>query len=128
MTPTRPRPTVWPLADPKAAGGAPARSPHALGVMAFASVVVHAAAVLGIGWLALRSMDDGPAPRSLVTPRAVQTLRAFELPVAAEGILIVDREPDRTGDPVHPAGGDTVARIDTGAGGAGGDVAVSVPA
>ncbi len=100
-----------------------------LGFMAAASVALHAGIVVGVGYVALRGLDND-ARRGLASARAVSVAHArpFELPVVSDGTMLVDREPDRTGDPVRPAGGDAVAHLDTGESGAGGDVAVDAPA
>jgi TonB family protein len=53
---------------------------------------------------------------------------AIDLPAFAEGALLSDRVLDPVGDAPRLSGGDTVARVDTGASGGGGDVTVDKPA
>ncbi len=91
-----------------------------------ASLAVHGAVVVGIGWLAYRSLERAPAPPP--SPPDMGTAVTVELPVVAEGTLLADRASDPTGEPSTPAGGARIARNDTGARGHGGDPAVGKPA
>ncbi len=98
-----------------------------------ASVALHGMAIAGFFWLALWR----PAPEVPVTPGepgpvgaepAAGSTIAVDLPVIGEGVRLEDRPPDPTGDPPHVSGGDTVARLDVGASGHGGDPTVASPA
>ncbi|MBX3262786.1 MAG: hypothetical protein KF782_24115 [Labilithrix sp.] len=88
------------------------------------SLVAHVIAVGGVGWGAYRSLAAKEAReaerRAVEAPTAVI---AIELPGVSEGTLIADREvvPEGTAPSVY--GGATVARVDTGSPGAGGDAA-----
>jgi TonB family protein len=87
------------------------------------SVAAHLALVGGVGWVAYRSLAVKEAReaerRAAVGPGA---LIAIELPGVAEGTLVADHEVVPEGVVPSAYGGATVARIDTGAPGAGGDV------
>ncbi|MBX3222378.1 MAG: TonB family protein [Labilithrix sp.] len=88
------------------------------------SLVAHLIAVGGVGWIAYRSLAAKEAReaerRAVEAPTAVI---AIELPGVAEGTLVADRDviPEGTAPSVY--GGATVARLDTGSPGSGGDVA-----
>jgi TonB family protein len=91
-----------------------------------ASLAVHGGVVLGVGWLAYRSLER---PALMPTPApAGESSIPVELPVFAEGTLLAERTPDPVGEPVAPAGGTTIPRVDTGRHGHGGDVTVDKPA
>jgi TonB family protein len=87
------------------------------------SLVAHIAVVGGVGWVAYHSLAAKEARES--ERRAAQgaaAVIAIELPGVAEGSLIADREVVPEGTKPETYGGATVARIDTGSPGAGGDV------
>jgi len=87
------------------------------------SLVAHIAIVGGVGAIAYHSLAAKEAReaerRSVEGPSAVI---AIELPGVAEGTLIADRDVIPEGAEPSTYGGATVARIDTGSPGAGGDV------
>lgn len=86
------------------------------------SLVVHVAFVGGVGWIAYRSLAAREAReaelRALAPPPAVI---AVELPSMAEGSLIADRDVVPEGTTPSTYGGATIARVDTGSPGSGGD-------
>jgi TonB family protein len=92
-----------------------------MGLTAALSLGVHAAAVVVVGYFALRSLEAkrSVAPREAHPPPAA-TL-AMDLPVFDLGTLLADREPNPTGVEPTFAGGDVVARVDTSKTGHGGD-------
>jgi TonB family protein len=102
------------------------RSSLASGWTWAASLAVHAALVALSGWFAFRSMHH-PVPPSPATP-APEVVVPIDLPAFADGTLIADRPPDPIGSPPLRSGGDTVARLDTGARGRGGEETVDRPA
>jgi TonB family protein len=87
------------------------------------SLVAHVAVVGGLGWIAYRSLAAKEAReaerRTALGPAAVI---AIELPGVAEGTLIADRDVIPEGTAPSTYGGATVARMDTGSPGSGGDV------
>jgi TonB family protein len=96
-----------------------------MGLTAAVSLGVHVAAVLVVGYFALRSLDAKAARAPAEpTPAPAATL-AVELPVFDLGALLSDRQPDPAGVVPTVAGGATVAHVDTGAAGRGGDPASS---
>jgi TonB family protein len=96
------------------------------------SVAFHAALTGGFSWLAYRSLDAPARPRAdVVAPAeegAGQSPIAIELPTAGEGSSVEDRAVEPTGDPPRVEGGSTVAHLDNGARGRGGDTRVPTPA
>ncbi|MDF2698222.1 MAG: hypothetical protein K0S65_6605, partial [Labilithrix sp.] len=86
------------------------------------SLLAHLAVVGGVGWVAYRSLAAKEAReaerRAALAPAGVI---AIELPGVAEGTLITDREVVPEGTAPSAYGGASVARIDTGSPGAGGD-------
>jgi TonB family protein len=109
----------------------PATTAKVQGATVVASVAFHAA--LGTGlffWLALQSMSPQGAPPAVpalpaAPPGAYVTL---DLPTVGDGVLLEDHVVDPTGDLPEVSGGSTVARLDTGSAGRGGDTHVPVPA
>ena len=93
-----------------------------------ASVAFHAALVGGVGWFAYYHLHANPPPVETPATMNGASSVAMELPGFAEGLLIVEREPDPTGDPPHPTGGAESARVDTHTTGHGGDRTVDMPA
>ena len=100
-----------------------------------ATVVVSVAIHVTLGaalllWLTLRPpvASVPPAPAVASDPVPVASLGALELPLVGEGTLLEDLPVDPTGDPPRVSGGATIARLDTGAPGHGGDMRVPVPA
>ncbi len=92
-----------------------------------ASLVLHACVVGLLGWIALRSMRARGADARAPLSRA-ESVIAVDLPAFAEGSLHIGRAPDPIGEPPRAWGGETVARVDTGALGRGGDRSVDKPA
>jgi hypothetical protein len=95
------------------------------------SVAIHVA--LGAGlllWLTRRPLVAGPSPLREATssPMSTASLGAIELPVVGEGTVLEDLPVDPRGDPPRVSGGATIARLDRGVSGHGGDVHVPVPA
>jgi TonB family protein len=91
-----------------------------------ASVALHACLVGLLGWFAFRSMrSHGDTP---LTGAKADPLVAIDLPMFADGVLLSDRVPDLAGDLPSESGGETVARVDTGARGHGGELEVDKPA
>jgi TonB family protein len=88
-----------------------------------ASLALHLAAVGVVGEWALRSLERGPSRPDVShpAPRAA----SIELPVMAEVSLASEEPRDPVGAVPTVSGGPTVARIDTGRDGRGGDVTVS---
>jgi TonB family protein len=86
------------------------------------SVVAHFALIGGAGFLAFRSLAEREARERETVPVAppVDAI-AIELPTVAEGTLLADKEDVPEGTTPTTYGGATVARVDTGAPGAGGD-------
>lgn len=111
----------------------PSNRTHGLTVAWLASIALHGAAIGSFFWLALwRLAPQAPAPAvepgaGDTEPAAGSTI-AVDLPVVGEGIRLDDRPPDPTGDPPRVSGGDTVARLDMGTSGHGGDPTVESPA
>jgi TonB family protein len=95
-----------------------------------ASAAFHAVVGAGIFWLALQSFvveppaTDGPA----ATEPASSSPMSVELPTVGDGVLLEELPLDRTGETPHVSGGATIAHLDTGRPGHGGDAHVSVPA
>jgi TonB family protein len=95
------------------------------------SVAVHAVIGGGLFWLALRTMalDPSPPRASAATESSPGgSVLSIELPMVGDGALLQDRLVDPTGEPPRLSGGATMARLDTGATGRGGDAHVPVPA
>jgi TonB family protein len=83
-----------------------------------ASLAVHGAVVGLVGWLALQSLQT--KQRSVETGAAADGTIAVDLPAFAEGTLLAEQASDPRGEPPTPAGGTTIARVDTEALGQGG--------
>jgi TonB family protein len=100
------------------------------GATLVASVVFHAVLGGGLFWAALHSLGGDPiaAAPSPATPACSNAPFAVELPSVGEGISLEDRPVDPAGEPPTPSGGSTVARLDTGTPGRGGDVSTSAQA
>ncbi len=84
------------------------------------SIVIHAAILGGSAWVwnaCFHRVNVAPVSQREPDPAPI----AVELPEVFEGTLIADRVDDSTGEPPKALGGDTVARIDTGRAGRGGD-------
>src|SRR5262249_46482834 len=83
----------------------------------------HVVVAFGVGWFAYRSLAAKEAReaerRAALAPAGVI---AIELPGVAEGTTVADREIVPEGTAPSTFGGATVARIDTGSRGSGGDV------
>lgn len=91
-----------------------------------ASVIVHIGIVLGVGWLAYRSLHAPGAEEP--EPALPSSTIVVELPVVSEGALIADEMLEKEGTVPHPSGGATTARIDDGHLGHGGTGRVRTPA
>jgi TonB family protein len=103
---------------------------HVHGVTLAGSLGLHAVIGAGLFWLALRSLSAEPrAPEEPSPPAAEESgLLTLELPAVGAGTLLEDRPVDPTGEPPRASGGATVAHLDTGRAGHGGDAHVPVPA
>jgi len=102
-----------------------------VGVTIAASVGVHAVLAGCAFWYALSNLH--PDPELVVEPAAPPTAAApstfaIDLPVVGDGVRIDDGAVDPTGDPPRIAGGATVAHLDTGTPGRGGDPSTRVQA
>jgi TonB family protein len=101
------------------------------GATVVASVALHAVIGAAFFWLALRTMalDSPPADQAAASrPSQGAPAVSVELPTVGDGVVLEDRPVDPTGDLPVVSGGATVARLDTGASGRGGDEHVPVPA
>ena len=101
-----------------------ATSTRVQGATIAASVGVHVVLAAGAFWVAMSNLH--PDPELLVEPAAppaaiASSTFAIELPVVGDGVRIDQGRVDPTGDPPRIAGGETVARLDTGTAGTGGD-------
>lgn len=86
------------------------------------SIVAHLAIVGGVGVIAYHSLAEKEAREA--ARRQVEgppNVIAIELPGVAEGTLNADREVVKEGEAPTAFGGSSVARVDTGSPGAGGD-------
>jgi TonB family protein len=101
------------------------------------SIGLHVAVTAGLSWMAMalapRSHDGEKPPAASLAgaddaPGSSTAAIAVELPVAGEGVLIDERTVDPTGEPPRATAGDTVARLDTGSAGRGGETQVRTPA
>jgi TonB family protein len=111
---------------PQKTSTAAPRSSLASGWTWAASLAVHAGLVALSGWFAFRSMHHRPSsPPPISDPEVTVPV---ELPTFANGTSVSDRPPDPIGSPPLHSGGDTVARLDTGNRGRGGEVTVERPA
>jgi TonB family protein len=86
-----------------------------------ASLVLHVAAIGVVGEWALRSLEHRPMSAA---PAHANLARPIELPVMAEISLSSEEPRDPVGAVPHVSGGLTVARIDTGRDGRGGELTV----
>jgi TonB family protein len=106
---------------------------HGLTVAWLASATLHAVAIGSFFWLALwRLAPEAPSttagPGGGESDPGTGSTIAVDLPVVGDGVQLDDRPPDPTGDPPRVSGGDTVAHLDVGAGGHGGDSTAQSPA
>ncbi len=85
------------------------------------SIAIHVAVLGGSAWVWNACMHRGAAA-PITQPQVEPAPIAVELPEVFDGTLIADRVEDSTGEPPKTLGGDTVARIDTGRAGRGGDL------
>jgi TonB family protein len=94
-----------------------------------ASVAFHGALTAGLSWMAYRGLavDKPEAPASFESPPASTTI-AVDLPSMGDGYLLDEQSADPAGEPPRMMAGDTVARLDTGAAGRGGEASVRSPA
>jgi TonB family protein len=95
-----------------------------------ASAAFHAVVGGALFWLALQSLSvPPPVPEEVaVTDATAPSLVTIELPTVGDGVLMEDRPVDPTGETPRVSGGSTVAHLDTGKPGHGGDAHVPVPA
>ena len=96
-----------------------------------ASAAFHAVVGAGLFWLALQSLRvEPPAPgEQAAAPDPMgSSLVTVELPTVGDGVLLEDLPVDPTGETPRASGGATVAHLDTGRAGHGGDAHVPVPA
>ena len=84
------------------------------------SLVAHVAVVMGVGWIAYRSLAAREAREAESRTAPPDDVVAIELPRFSEGALIADREEIPEGCPPQAFGGATVARVDDGTPGRGG--------
>jgi TonB family protein len=122
-------------AMPHAAGGVSrpvaGTSKAVHGATIVASVAVHAMLGGGLFWLALRTLGSAPDLHSgtgFPSAPPIEDPIAVELPVVGDEVALEERPVDPVGDPPVVAGGATIARLDTGGGGRGGDDHVLAPA
>ena len=94
------------------------------------SVGVHAVVASGAFWLAVRSLHAEPAAEPALESSAAPSSATIgvELPVIAAGACVDDGPLNPTGDPPRVGGGSTVAHLDRGPAGKGGDPGVRAPA
>jgi TonB family protein len=86
------------------------------------SVVAHVALLGGAGFVAFRSLAAREArEREVVNVAPPADVITIELPTVAEGTLLADKEDVPEGTKPTAYGGATIARVDTGTQGAGGD-------
>lgn len=85
------------------------------------SLALHAALAGALGWVAYRSMAEGPPPAQAHHAAPSPGLFAIDLPAMGDGSLVADREAAPEGEAPARFGGAAIARIDTGSPGAGGD-------
>jgi TonB family protein len=84
------------------------------------SIAIHAGLLGGCAYLVNACFHRAPAPVVSMPEQPPEPINV-ELPEVFEGTLIADRVDDSTGEPPKTFGGDTVARVDTGRPGRGGD-------
>ena len=90
-----------------------------------ASLGVHAAVVVGVGLMTYYHWSRSEPAEGMPNARSASVVGgAMGLPGFSDGTILVDREPDPTGDPPHPSGGATTPRLDTQTIGQGGDTTV----
>jgi TonB family protein len=94
-----------------------------------ASVAFHAALTAGLSWMAYRSLavERAEAPQ-VFESSPVSTTIAVELPSIGDGTLVDEESVDPSSEPPRMMAGDTVAHLDTGAPGRGGEASVRSPA
>ena len=88
-----------------------------------ASVAFHGAAAVGL-WLVVRvlSASGAPAPFPDTNPAPTGSGEVtIDLPASGDGLVAEERPPDLAGEVPKPSGGESVARLDTGVPGHGGD-------
>ncbi len=95
-----------------------------------ASVAFHGVLVGGGGWIALRTLNAQPVdPQHPAEPDLTSAVIVIDLPtVVADGEPSAERPPTPEGIVPDPHGGNTVARIDTGKPGTGGDTSAALQA
>jgi len=100
------------------------------GLTIVASVAVHGALAALLSWMALRSMgpEEAQAQRASLSGQTGARAPAVELPLVGEGILIEPQSLESTGVPPRITGGDSIAHVDTGSPGRGGDTRAADPA
>ncbi len=98
---------------PALRGGAPAWS-------FAASLAAHGVVLALVGIAAYRSLAAKESRRAEAAPPAPSVVIALELPIVSDGTLIDDRADVPEGSPPEAHGGTTVARVDTGSPGHGG--------
>jgi TonB family protein len=102
------------------------------GATLVASVGVHVVLGGGLLWLlAWRSFaapPEAPPEAAVASAPGSGPAIAVELPVVGGEVAMEPRPEDRTGEPPIVMGGETVARLDTGTPGRGGDEQVTAPA
>lgn len=86
------------------------------------SLLAHVVVVGSVGWVAYRSMQVRELNEAAQRAASSAGDLAIDLPGAADGTLIAEREVVPEGEVPAAYGGAAVARIDTGSAGAGGDV------
>jgi TonB family protein len=90
-----------------------------------ASLGLHTAVVVGVGLITYYHWSHNEPAEGVPNARAASVVGgAMGLPGFTDGTILVDREPDPSGDPPRPSGGDTTPRLDTQKAGLGGDPTV----
>jgi TonB family protein len=93
-----------------------------------ASLGVHGLLVGGFGALTYYHLTSDPPSVLVPNERGAVTTSTMDLPGFADGMLLVDREPDPQGEAPVAAGGDTTPRLDTKTAGHGGDTTAKLAA
>ncbi|MBL8611093.1 MAG: TonB family protein [Myxococcales bacterium] len=121
------RPTLRPSAgrpdegDDARGGITSAKAARLPGWTVGTSVLVHALLVGVVAWAAYRSLHRDTLAAAPPSPAPVASVIPIELPGVAEGTLLSDSVPDPKGEVPPPPGGATVAHVDTGVAGRGGE-------
>jgi hypothetical protein len=84
------------------------------------SLVAHVSVLLGVGWVAYRSLAAREAREAQSRTAPPDEVVSIELPRFSEGTLLADREEIVEGTAPQAYGGATVARVDDGRAGQGG--------